>query len=89
MKRNQWPNWAGIRTERLRAEIAAASAASGRPLTISIGAATFPADGNARDELLDKADWAMYAAKRAGGNRVLAFSDDLGRSLTQPSRLGR
>jgi diguanylate cyclase (GGDEF)-like protein len=78
-----------IVAERLRAEIAAASAASGRPLTISIGAATFPADGNARDELLDKADWAMYAAKRAGGNRVLAFSDDLGRSLTQPSRLGR
>ena len=44
---------------------------------VSIGVAGCPDDAAARDELLDKADWAMYAAKRAGRNRVLAFSDGL------------
>ena len=56
---------------------------------MSIGIATFPEDASARDELLDKADWAMYAAKRAGRNRVLAFSDGLVRSETWLSRRGR
>ena len=56
--------------ERLRREIEATSARGGRPLTVSIGVATCPDDGSSRDELLEKADWAMHAAKRAGGNRV-------------------
>ena len=75
--------------ERIRAEVEAASAVGGRPLTVSIGVATCPDDANARDELLDKADWAMYAAKRAGRNRVLAFSDDYVGSETWLSRRGR
>ncbi|MGO8685535.1 MAG: diguanylate cyclase [Thermoleophilia bacterium] len=62
--------------ERLRAEVEDANARDGRALTISIGIATYPDDASARDELIDRADWAMYAAKRAGGNRVLAFSTD-------------
>ena len=61
----------------------------GRPLTVSIGVATFPDDAGTRDELLDKADWAMYAAKRAGRDRVLAFSDGLVRDETWLSRRGR
>jgi diguanylate cyclase (GGDEF)-like protein/excisionase family DNA binding protein len=82
---------AGARTvaEHLRAEIEASSARGGRPLTVSIGVATSPDDASARDELLDKADWAMYAAKRAGRNRVLAFADDLVRGQTWLSRRGR
>jgi diguanylate cyclase (GGDEF)-like protein/excisionase family DNA binding protein len=80
---------AGIVAENLRAEIEAASARGGRPLTVSIGIATSPEDASARDELLDKADWAMYAAKRAGRNRVLAFSDGLVRDQTWLSRRGR
>jgi diguanylate cyclase (GGDEF)-like protein/excisionase family DNA binding protein len=75
--------------ETIRAEIEAVSAEHGRPLTVSIGIATSPDDASARDELLDKADWAMYAAKRAGRNRVLAFSDGLVRSQTWLSRRGR
>ena len=54
-------------------EIAAASADGGRDLTVSIGVATFPDDAGTKAELLDKADWAMYAAKRAGRDRVVAF----------------
>jgi len=75
--------------ETIRAEVEAASVRHGRPLTVSIGVATAPGDAGARDELLDKADWAMYAAKRAGRNRVLAFADGLVRDDTWLSRRGR
>jgi diguanylate cyclase (GGDEF)-like protein/excisionase family DNA binding protein len=75
--------------EHLRSEVEASSARGGRALTVSIGVATCPGDASAHDELLDKADWAMYAAKRAGRNRVLAFADDLVRSQTWLSRRGR
>ena len=80
---------AHIVAETIRAEIEAVSARHGRPLTVSIGIATSPDDATARDELLDKADWAMYAAKRAGRNQVLAFSDGLVRDETWLSRRGR
>ena len=39
-------------------------------LTVSIGGASFPSDGNDLGELLEVADTAMYAAKRAGRNAV-------------------
>jgi len=48
------------------------------PLSVSLGVVTFPADGRAKEELLDKADWAMHVAKRQGRNRVIAFSPDEG-----------
>ena len=61
--------------ERIRARVATASLESGHGgLTISIGAATFPDDANSKEELLDKADWSMYRAKRHGRDRVVAFS---------------
>jgi diguanylate cyclase (GGDEF)-like protein len=41
-----------------------------RGLTVSIGGATFPADGSELIELVEGADTAMYAAKRAGRNTV-------------------
>ena len=82
--------------EYLRAEIELSSARSKYPLTISIGIATFPDDAGTRDELLDKADWAMYAAKRAGRNCVHAFSDGIDprpaarpRTMPPPSRRDR
>jgi diguanylate cyclase (GGDEF)-like protein/excisionase family DNA binding protein len=78
-----------IVAERLRSEVEASSARGGQALTVSIGIATCPDDAGAHDELLDKADWAMYAAKRAGRNRVLAFCDDLVQGQTWLSRRGR
>ena len=75
--------------ERIRSEVEAASAKGGQPLTISIGVAGFPHNAAVRDELLDKADWAMYAAKGAGRNRVLAFGDDCVAQETWLSRRGR
>ncbi|MEW6516471.1 MAG: DUF4032 domain-containing protein [candidate division FCPU426 bacterium] len=40
------------------------------PVTVSIGTATFPDDGNLSEELVDQADKALYRAKRAGRNCV-------------------
>jgi diguanylate cyclase (GGDEF)-like protein/excisionase family DNA binding protein len=61
--------------ERIRSGVAEASFENGRrQLTISIGLATFPDDADGKEELLDKADWSMYRAKRHGRNQVVAFS---------------
>ncbi|MBP9854888.1 MAG: GGDEF domain-containing protein [Candidatus Omnitrophica bacterium] len=43
--------------------------------TISVGVATFPTDARKRDELIDKADWFLYKAKKQGRNRVCAFGN--------------
>ncbi|MEI6449750.1 MAG: diguanylate cyclase [Actinomycetes bacterium] len=63
---------AAMVAERIRGGIRAENA-DDAAITVSIGVATFPDDAGSRAELLDKADWAMYAAKRAGRDRVLAF----------------
>ena len=58
--------------ERVRSAILAENANDGA-ISVSIGVATFPGDAGSKEELLDKADWAMYVAKRAGRDRVVAF----------------
>jgi len=40
---------------------------------VSIGTAAFPDDATLMEELVDKADWAMYLAKREGRDRVVSF----------------
>lgn len=42
-------------------------------ITVSLGVATYPEDGTRVEELTDKADWALYRAKREGRNRICAF----------------
>ena len=54
--------------EKLRFEVAAAP--SPVPVTVSVGVATW--DGEASDDLLQRADDALYAAKDAGRDRVMA-----------------
>ena len=54
--------------EKLRHEVAAAP--SPVPVTVSAGVATW--DGEASDDLLQRADEALYAAKDAGRDRVMA-----------------
>lgn len=43
------------------------------PLTLSIGMASYPDDGQARDELIANADFALYQAKQLGKNRFCLF----------------
>ena len=43
-------------------------------VTISMGIACFPQNGQARDALLRAADRAMYAAKEAGRDHILSYN---------------
>jgi diguanylate cyclase (GGDEF)-like protein len=42
-------------------------------VTLSIGIAIYPSDGKLLEEMMDKADWALYRAKSQGRNCVVAF----------------
>ncbi len=44
-----------------------------KPLTVSIGITAFPEDAQAKDELILKADKALYEAKRTGKNRTCVY----------------
>jgi diguanylate cyclase (GGDEF)-like protein len=48
----------------------------GRPLTVSIGVASLPGDAGNAEELVDRADRALYIAKSMGKNCVKPFSDE-------------
>jgi diguanylate cyclase (GGDEF)-like protein len=56
--------------QRIQARLARDTLVGGK-LTVSVGVAQFPADGESPDELLAGADAALYQAKREGRNRVL------------------
>jgi diguanylate cyclase (GGDEF)-like protein len=46
-------------------------------LTISLGIASFPDHGKTAEEILNKADKAMYFAKEIGKNKTILYSDDV------------
>ena len=50
---------------------------SRRPVTFSIGISFFPQDGRHVDDLIQKADRAMYAAKHSGGYCRICTSDQI------------
>ena len=60
--------------ERIRQGVAALElGGEDRGITVSIGTAAFPDDATLMEELVDKADWAMYLAKRKGRDRIVSF----------------
>jgi diguanylate cyclase (GGDEF)-like protein len=66
--------------ERLRrsveqASFSAGSASPAQRLTVSIGIAVFDRDARFRNELIETADAALYAAKHGGRNRVVCYSE--------------
>lgn len=56
--------------QRIRAKLAAERFGDGT-ITLSVGIAAFPLNGDAPDALIGAADAALYEAKRAGGDRVV------------------
>ena len=68
------------RAERMREEVAKLELRYGGkplgPVTVSLGVAVFPDHTKESEELLRCADEALYAAKQAGRNRVVAYSVD-------------
>jgi diguanylate cyclase (GGDEF)-like protein len=71
-----------ILAERLRARVEEASFNNEEvqpegTLTISVGTASLPFDAKSANDLIYKADTALYAAKRSGRNRVIQYSSDL------------
>lgn len=61
-------------SERLRKNLSEMKFDNLPPITISLGIATYPFDGENAEDLIKKADAAMYAAKRAGRNRVVKYT---------------
>ncbi len=51
-------------------------------VTVSVGIAMFPDDGDSPETLLRRADAAMYVSKRSGRNRIHFFSPELEESLS-------
>jgi diguanylate cyclase (GGDEF)-like protein len=49
---------------------------AGGPLTVSIGVASLPGDAGTAEELVDRADRALYIAKSMGKDCVKPFSDE-------------
>jgi diguanylate cyclase (GGDEF)-like protein/putative nucleotidyltransferase with HDIG domain len=60
--------------ERVRLQIAREMELKQITVTVSIGVASYPADGVISGELVTVADTALYYAKRTGGNRVYLSS---------------
>jgi diguanylate cyclase (GGDEF)-like protein len=82
---------AATSAERIRRDLERSIAAKvglERAVTASIGVASFPVDGAEADDLLDRADAALYRAKARGKNRVELQHRTSGLSgLSQSSKL--
>ncbi|HEY8490042.1 MAG TPA: diguanylate cyclase [Dehalococcoidia bacterium] len=67
--------------------LAAPDGAEAPDLSVSIGLAAYPADAGDAEELMQRADAAMYEAKRLGGDQMVASQDEhlsaLGSRLTE------
>ena len=64
-------------SERLKEQFSRETFVNGSAVSISFGIASYPEDGSNVEDLIDKADQAMYHAKQKGKNRIESFSDDI------------
>ncbi len=64
-----------IAAERLRSKIQHHTFYRRKKLTVSVGVASFPEDGEEVDLLLGHVDEALYMAKKTGRNRACAFGE--------------
>jgi diguanylate cyclase (GGDEF)-like protein/excisionase family DNA binding protein len=66
---------AAVVGDRIRRAVARLSASEASPVTITVGAAAFPADARDKNALISAADTALYHGKQSGENRVVCFAD--------------
>ena len=66
-----------ILADRLRKGVAQVQVDNLPAVTVSLGIATFPDDGNSIEELVQKADAALYTAKENGRNQVVIYDDEI------------
>ncbi len=59
-----------------KAGIGRDASGGGKPLSVSVGVASLPGDAGTAEELVDRADSALYIAKSMGKNCVKPFSDE-------------
>ncbi len=55
-------------------------------MTISGGIASYPEDGESLDDLVDRADRALYQSKMRGRNRIILFHTERRQSIRFPVR---
>ncbi len=71
---------AHVLADRLRVGVAEIVMGENLPtVTISLGISTFPQDGKTLNELLERADAALYQAKENGRNQVVSYSKGVSR----------
>ncbi|MCK4368174.1 MAG: diguanylate cyclase [Dehalococcoidales bacterium] len=63
--------------ERIRKTIESKTSSRAMPITISLGIANWPTDGVMKEEIIARADAALYRAKQAGRNRTCLSSDEV------------
>ncbi len=71
-------NGAHLLSERVRQEMASQIMKSEQGsfrVTMSLGIASYPADGTEKEVLVDLSDQALYAAKESGRNRTVRYSE--------------
>jgi diguanylate cyclase (GGDEF)-like protein len=61
--------------ERIRKTIESKTSSRAMPITVSLGIASWPADGVMKEEIISRADAALYRAKQSGRNRTYLSSD--------------
>jgi diguanylate cyclase (GGDEF)-like protein len=71
--------------ERIRKTIESRTSSRAMPITVSLGIASWPADGVMKEEIIARADAALYRAKQAGRNRTCLSSDEGGIETTNIS----
>jgi diguanylate cyclase (GGDEF)-like protein len=62
-------------SERIRKTIESKTSSRTMPITVSIGIASWPTDGVMKEEIIARADAALYRAKQAGRNRTCLSSE--------------
>lgn len=74
-----WPAWISRSLEEIRQKVASTTFTGehGEPIhvTLSAGCAIFPTQAKAVEELIVKADEALYKAKQSGRNRIVLYGE--------------